>query len=210
MQIHYCITCNSRVDSDEAVIRGDKVYCRPCATKSPANDDQLPASRNTPSRGLQRRTPGKAGSNSPPRGNVSPARSSKYGLKPATAASTAEAPARLRSSGGNAIPARASGANITPARSSGGNATPPRGSGGFASPARRPSTGNPVIRNPERQNAGRHDGAGEIRSAESSRPRNNSTLIWVLAGVALLLAGIGAALIVSGNSITPPPLTSQK
>jgi hypothetical protein len=204
MQIHYCFTCNSRVDSDEAVTLGDKVYCRPCANKAPGADDNLPAGRNTPSRGLQRRTPGKPGSHSPARGvqTQSPARSSKYGLKPATATppSGSGTPARtgMRASSGNAIPVRASGGN-----------TPPRGSGGHTLPARRPSGGNPVLKS---QESGRREPVRESRSAsdEQRQPRSNNTLIWVLAGVALLLAGIGAALIVSGNTITRPPSSATE
>lgn len=245
MQIHYCYTCNKRVDSDDSVTRDDKVYCRACAAKISAPDDDLPHGRATPSRGLQRRTPanktpGKP-SNTPMRGSQSPisapARTgnSKTNIRPATPAkgmSRASGGNAIpaRSSGGHAIPARASGANAIPPRSSGANAVmtrasganaiPPRSSASNIAPARssgasrRPSGGNPTLSQSSGEKGAARSGGNAEAGAhpqESRRPRKNNMLIWVLAAVAMLLAGVGAALLVGGTPITsPPPITQPK
>ena len=216
MQIHYCYTCNKRVDSDDTVTVDDKVYCRACAAKVPAGDDDLPLSRATPSRGMQRRTPGHktpakpAGASSPARGTQSPAPtragSSKTNIRPATPAKgVSTRPGVTRASGGNAIPTRASGANAIPPRASAANITPARSSG----PARRPSGGNPTLSSGDKlaRSGGAADGPPQAH--EVRKPRKNNMLIWVLAAVAMLLAGVGAALLVGGNSISSRPPNTQ-
>ena len=220
MQIHYCYTCNKRVEDDDTVTRDDKVYCRACAAKVPAADDDLPLGRATPTRGLQRRTPtNKAPNspNSPARGSqTSPPRSSKTNIRPATPAKGAPTrPGVSRASGGNAIPPRASGANAIPTRASGANAIPPRVSSTNITPARssgaarRPSGGNPTLSSGGNAGRASANDEGAQQHNESRKQRGNNTLIWVLAAVAMLLAGVGAALLVGGNSINSPPPSTQ-
>lgn len=221
MQIHYCYTCNKRVEDDDTVTLEDKVYCRACAAKVEVADD-LPLGRSTPARGLQRRTPGnktpaRPGPSSPGRGSQTPPpRSSKTNIRPATPAKgVTTRPGVSRASGGNAIPPRASGANVIPPRSSGANAIPPRASTTNITPARssgaarRPSGGNPTLSGDKSAGRASANDEGAQQHNESRRGRGNNTLIWVLAAVAMLLAGVGAALLVGGNSITSPPPSTQ-
>jgi len=100
MQIHYCNECNSRVDSEHAVTVDEKVYCKKCADGLSSDDylvkTQGIPSRSTPSHGMQRLTPTKTGRKTPTKipmhspatthSGKTPARGSKYGMKPASPA----------------------------------------------------------------------------------------------------------------------------
>ena len=210
MQIQYCYSCNKRIEANDAVVVDDKPYCRPCVEKLTESGvmSRPPSGRRT-SGPSSRKTPARETRISPAQGTPNtvsgnaPARSSKFGMQPATAQASNRP---MRASGGNAIPTRASGGHAIPARASGGQPTPARGSGVNSTNAvvRKPSGGNSTLPasgspSPSRSQDQHQDGEEPNRV----RRGNSNALIWILAAGALLLAGIGAALTVGAGPVGP-------